>query len=80
MDSAAKKSYEAQIKGIDKDIKKALKTVAANLKTVHQNKRVPLDKAEVAKQEVLEKEISAAFGFDFSSLNSRQLETSESFL
>lgn len=80
LDSASKKSYEAQIKGIDKDIKKALKTVAASLKTVHQNKRVPLDKAEVAKQEALEKEISATFGLDFSSLSSRQLETSESFL
>ena len=77
LDSADKKAYEAEIKGIDKHIKHSEKTNDSNLKKLHKDGRIPMDNAVVAKQLETENAILAKYGFNFASMNSTQLNTTE---
>ena len=72
-----KKIYESEIKGLDKYIKQSEKTNNANLQKLHKDGRIPMDNSVVSKQSEIENQILAKYGFNFSSMSSTQLNTTE---
>ncbi|MGN0796504.1 MAG: hypothetical protein ACI4MT_06085 [Christensenellales bacterium] len=77
LDKDKQKNYESEVKGIDKHIKQSEKTNDANLKKLHKEGRIPMDKTVVEKQSEIENQILAKYGFDYSSMSSTQLNTTE---